>query len=84
MNRIDGHREEIASLKIKLSEANLRKNNTSYTDLEILGFSSLPTKSELRKKYKMIASIYHPDKGGSTQFMQRINDAYDNLSSSCL
>lgn len=34
------------------------------------------TQSEITKAYRMLALKNHPDKGGSTEAMQRINDAY--------
>jgi len=35
---------------------------------------------ELRKEYRRLAFLYHPDKGGETAIMQVINDQYDRLS----
>jgi len=33
----------------------------------------------IRAAFKCLAQIHHPDKGGETEVMQRINDAYRRL-----
>ena len=43
-------------------------------------FEGIKTLDELRKEYRRLAFIYHPDKGGETAIMQVINDQYDRLS----
>ncbi|HIF5636866.1 TPA: J domain-containing protein [Vibrio parahaemolyticus] len=45
----------------------------------MLGYESLPSSQELRKRYKSLASIHHPDKGGSKSMMQRLNESYEKL-----
>lgn len=65
---------ENANLIDKLSEY-----NCALTERDILGYESLPNSYELRKRYKTLASIHHPDKGGSKPMMQRINDSYEKL-----
>lgn len=62
------------SLKIQLLES-----SCSLSNKDILGYTFLPSGQELRKRYKSLASIYHPDKGGSKTMMQRINDSYEKL-----
>ncbi|HAQ20555.1 MAG TPA: hypothetical protein DCR40_15195 [Prolixibacteraceae bacterium] len=37
-------------------------------------FEGIKTLDELRKEYRRLAFIYHPDKGGDTAFMQVIMD----------
>jgi len=85
----------INTLKLQLSQAEgqiieLSQNNRYLTsqllesgcvlsDRDILGYESLPGNHELRKRYKSLASIHHPDKGGSKTMMQRINDSYEKL-----
>ncbi|NOI58989.1 J domain-containing protein [Vibrio coralliilyticus] len=51
----------------------------SLSDKDILGYESLPSGPELRKRYKNLAAIHHPDKGGSKTMMQRLNDSYEKL-----
>ena len=43
-------------------------------------FESVTTLTELRKEYRRLAFIYHPDKGGDTVLMQILNDQYERLS----
>lgn len=47
----------------------------------VLGFppSSQPTEPEIRQRRRQLAAIVHPDKGGSTEAVQRINVAADRL-----
>lgn len=49
------------------------------TDKDILGYQELPESVELKKRYRSLASIHHPDKGGSNAMMQRLNESYENL-----
>jgi len=43
-------------------------------------FNPIPTTAEeLKKQYRELAKKYHPDKGGSTADMQRVNAEYDRL-----
>ena len=43
-------------------------------------FEHVKTLDELRKEYRRLAFIYHPDKGGDTALMQMLNDQYERLS----
>jgi len=43
-------------------------------------FENVTTLTELRKEYRRLAFIYHPDKGGDTVLMQILNDSYVRLS----
>jgi hypothetical protein len=43
-------------------------------------FEGIKTLDELRKEYRRLAFLYHPDKGGDTAIMQVINYQYDRLS----
>ena len=43
-------------------------------------FENVTTLTELRKEYRRLAFIYHPDKGGDTVLMQILNDRYERLS----
>lgn len=43
-------------------------------------FEGIKTLDELRKEYRRLAFLYHPDKGGDTVLMQILNDQYERLS----
>jgi curved DNA-binding protein CbpA len=43
-------------------------------------FENVRTLDELRKEYRRLAMIYHPDKGGDTLTMQILNAQYERLS----
>ena len=42
-------------------------------------FNNINTLEELRKQYKELLKIHHPDNGGNVADMQEINAAYDQL-----
>lgn len=44
-----------------------------------LGVTKNATQSEIKKAYRRLASINHPDKGGDTANFQRIQEAYEHL-----
>jgi DnaJ-like protein len=46
----------------------------------ILGISQTASHTEIRDTYRLLASIHHPDKGGSPKFMTMLNRAYAVLS----
>ena len=43
-------------------------------------FEDIKTLDELRKEYRRLAMLHHPDKGGDTRLMQIINEQYEKLS----
>jgi curved DNA-binding protein len=47
---------------------------------QILGVSKDASPDEIKKSYRKLASVNHPDKGGDTATFQRIQAAYDVLS----
>jgi DnaJ-domain-containing protein 1 len=47
--------------------------------LETLGFTKLPSKAELRKRYRELMLDNHPDRGGCTKQAAEINEAYTKL-----
>ena len=47
---------------------------------QTLGVAKNATPDELKKAYRRLASIHHPDKGGDTATFQKIQVAYDTLS----
>ena len=46
----------------------------------ILGVSKSATPEDIKKAYRKLASIHHPDKGGDTSTFQKIQAAYETLS----
>jgi len=42
-------------------------------------FNNPQTLEDLKKQYKRLAMVYHPDRGGNTRDMQEINGEYDRL-----
>jgi len=49
--------------------------------LEVLGLPNMIRKDDIKKRYRELALLYHPDRGGesSSQKMDEINRAYDLL-----
>jgi len=50
------------------------------TYYEILGVSDKATADEIKRAYRKMASLHHPDKGGEKTKFQEIQQAYDTLS----
>ena len=46
---------------------------------DILGVSRTASKEEIRKAYLKMAMANHPDRGGDTELMKKINLAYERL-----
>jgi len=42
-------------------------------------FENISTLEELRKQYKELLKLHHPDNGGNLEIMQEINAEYDRL-----
>ncbi len=42
----------------------------------MLNFSKVTTISQLKKEYRRLAALYHPDRGGDLSEMQKINKIY--------
>ena len=47
--------------------------------LKILDIPPFVTKSDIKKRYKELASKYHPDKGSDINKMVQINSAYKTI-----
>jgi curved DNA-binding protein len=47
---------------------------------DILNISPTASEDEIKKAYRKLASFYHPDKGGTTEKFQEIEEAYRILS----
>jgi len=54
--------------------------NNHLDSLKILQLTPPVSYSEIKKQYKRLASKHHPDKGGSTELIQQINQAMATLS----
>lgn len=59
------------------------KNSLSFELLDRIGFDYSFNVVECEKRYtsirKKLAMKYHPDKGGSTEAMQAVNEFYEEL-----
>ncbi len=42
-------------------------------------FENISTLNELRKQYKELLKIHHPDNGETLEIMQEINSEYDRM-----
>lgn len=49
------------------------------THYEVLGVAESATPDEIKRSYRKLASVHHPDKGGDTARFQEIQVAYDTL-----
>lgn len=47
--------------------------------MKYIFFKNVTTMEELRRQYKALCMKYHPDKGGKTEDMQKINAEYEEL-----
>lgn len=76
---------EFLSLELQIlkSEKDRNHNKTqAFSDLskfEILGVKISEDKKLIKKNYKSLANIYHPDRCGSETVMRAINNAYDEV-----
>lgn len=52
------------------------KNEKRGDALKVLGLSDPVTDSEIVQRYRKLVRIHHPDKGGDTEKIQAINEAY--------
>ena len=46
---------------------------------KILGLADFASVEEIKKAYRSLALQHHPDRGGSVEKMQQLNEAYDYL-----
>jgi molecular chaperone DnaJ len=47
---------------------------------EILGVPKTATQAEIKKAYRSLVKVHHPDKGGDEEIFKNINKAYETLS----
>jgi DnaJ-domain-containing protein 1 len=62
----------------QLPDQALAKNNLSK-ELKILGVELAASALEIKRAYRKMARLNHPDRGGSEKKMKAINDAYQKL-----
>lgn len=53
---------------------------TSKECCDMLGVSAGATQDEIKKAYRNLAKVHHPDKGGDEEHFKKINEAYGVLS----
>lgn len=70
---------EISELKCALNEIKGKEIRAEFNDNDWLGVNEEYDLNELRKNYKKLVQVYHPDKGGCHVIMTRINVSYGNL-----
>ena len=58
-------------------EINSQPNNID--PLEVLGFEEMPSKEELKKRYRSLSQNVHADKGGNDFLMRMVKEAYEDL-----
>lgn len=49
------------------------------TYYEVLGLDKSATDEDIRKAYRSLALLHHPDKGGSDEYFKTVNEAYEVL-----
>jgi hypothetical protein len=47
--------------------------------LDVMGFSSMPSKVELDKRYRELVMIHHPDRGGKAEDFKKVQAAWSLL-----
>lgn len=55
----------------------LPKQKTIPQCFLVLGFLDIPTSEELKKRYKELAKMSHPDVGGSNEYFIQIKNAFE-------
>ena len=62
----------------KYSQYDFKQIQTEQLDeaLSAMEFTSLPTLTELKQKYKKLSVLHHPDKGGSAQAFTQLQHNY--------
>ena len=78
-------RTENSNLHQKILELHSTPNIINKKDfyLQLFDFGTLPTKEELKTRYKELSQLIHPDKKGDTKLFQLINEANTFLETLC-
>ena len=66
-------------LKLKSSAIELLTKLREESIYAVLGLTSSAADSDIKKAYRNLAMQLHPDKGGSKEMFQRLNDAYERI-----
>jgi hypothetical protein len=78
--QLESQNAEFQKLKTEVENGN--RESVNFSDLsnyEILGIKSPEDINRVKKNYKILANIYHPDKCGNDSIMRAINNAYDDI-----
>ena len=71
------------SLKLKVRKKKTPPNNVTnignYSPYEIMALNKDCSIDDLKKKYKQLALIYHPDNGGDSRIFSGIVDSYNKI-----
>lgn len=83
---------ELSELRLELQKLLNENNNLKFSNrfgaspqssnfnpLDVFGFKNMPSKDELKRRYKVLSQKYHPDKEGSNFIMSLINEANEIL-----
>ena len=83
---------ELSALRLELQNLLNENNNLKFSNrfgaspqssnfnpLDVFGFKDMPSKDELKRRYKVLSQKYHPDKEGSNFIMSLINEANEIL-----
>lgn len=83
---------ELSALRFELQKVTNENNNLKFgsqfrdssqsnnsNPLDVFGFTAMPDKDQLKRRYKVLSQKYHPDREGSNFLMSLINEAYEIL-----
>lgn len=79
LDQLEGMDDDAVERLIQEGLDRIRGHGERSEALEILGLDANATPSEVRTHYRRLAMQYHPDRGGDTETLQRINEAYASL-----
>jgi len=65
--------------KWKIATAKAEAKIEARNPYKILGLEKTSTENDIKKAYKKLALIYHPNKGGNEEMMKKIGEAYETL-----
>ncbi|KIJ30739.1 hypothetical protein M422DRAFT_70960 [Sphaerobolus stellatus SS14] len=81
--RIEGSQAEERNLKQELKDAEIAlKRSKSKDYYKILGVPKEATEIEIKKAYRKMSLVHHPDKGGDEEKFKLASEAYSILSDS--
>lgn len=76
MNHLESANEENVNELLDLFWRKYLRNEKRGDALKVLGLSEPVTDKEIVQRYRELVSVHHPDKGGDTDKIQAINEAY--------